>query len=395
MNHVPGMTTNSAEHSFSPIDNEPPLRWQRKLGLAPANGLGVMRRAMFLAGLAWFVPVIWAALNHRLWEGAAGESLLQHFGIHARFLLAVVLLVIAEATVHKGLMRIVRQFTESGIIGMAARAPFERVLQDMRRLRDTTLPWVLLLGLVLAWTIMDTPEAHTDALSWALDGNGQLGFGGWWVVYVSRPIFVALLLAWLWRLLLVVILFARIGRLDLSLVPTHPDRAGGLDFVQAMPWSFAPVSLALSAAISAQWAHDIVYHAVTLQALKLTAIAFVAISAFLWLLPLLMLAPALLAAKRQARLAYAALVGEHGRMVHRRWILREPVADPTLLEAAEIGPVADTAAIYHAVVAMRLAPIGMRAMLAIVLPIALPMLVAAALQIPLKDIILKLLKALV
>ena len=395
MNHPPGMTTDSAEHAFSPIDNEPPLRWQRKLGLAPANGLGVMRRAMLLAALAWFVPVIWAALNHRLWEGAPGESLLQHFGIHARFLLAVVLLVIAEATVHKGLMRIVRQFTESGVIGTAARAPFERVLQDMRRLRDTTLPWALLFGLVLAWTIMDTPEAHTDALSWALDGNGQLGFGGWWVVYVSRPIFVALLLAWLWRLLLVVILFARIGRLDLALVPTHPDRAGGLDFVQALPGAFAPVSLALSAVISAQWAHDIVYNAVTLQALKLPAIAFVVISAFLCLLPLLMLAPALLAAKRRARLAYAALVGEHGRMVHRRWIMREPVADPTLLEAAEIGPVADTAAIYGAVKAMRLAPIGMRAMLAIVLPIALPMLVAAALQIPLKDIILKLLKALV
>ena len=73
MNHPPGMTTNSAEHSFSPIDNEPPLRWQRKLGLAPANGLGVMRRAMLLAGLAWFVPLIWAALNHRLWEGAPGS----------------------------------------------------------------------------------------------------------------------------------------------------------------------------------------------------------------------------------------------------------------------------------------------------------------------------------
>ncbi|ACV33557.1 conserved hypothetical protein [Candidatus Accumulibacter phosphatis] len=104
-------------------------------------------------------------------------------------------------------------------------------------------------------------------------------------------------------------------------------------------------------------------------------------SAFLWLLPLLMLAPALLAAKRRARPAYAALVGEHERMVHRRWILREPVADPTLLEAAEIGPVADTAAIYHAVKAMRPAPIGMRAMVAIMLPIALPMLLAAALQI--------------
>ena len=61
MNHPPGMTTDSAEDSFSPIDNEPPLRWQRKLGLAPPNGLGVMRRAMLLAALTWFVPVIWAA----------------------------------------------------------------------------------------------------------------------------------------------------------------------------------------------------------------------------------------------------------------------------------------------------------------------------------------------
>ena len=39
--------------------------------------------------------------------------------------------------------------------------------------------------------------------------------------------------------------------------------------------------------------------------------------------------------------------------------------------------------------------VGMRAMVAIMLPIALPMLLAAALQIPLKDIVLKLLKALV
>jgi hypothetical protein len=67
MNRPPGMTTNSSECSFSPIDNEPSLRWQHKLGLAPANGLGVIRRTMLLAaGLAWFVPLIWAAHNHRL-----------------------------------------------------------------------------------------------------------------------------------------------------------------------------------------------------------------------------------------------------------------------------------------------------------------------------------------
>ena len=61
------------------------------------------------------------------------------------------------------------------------------------------------------------------------------------------------------------------------------------------------------------------------------------------------LAPALIAARARAIPAYAALVGEQGRLVHRRWILREAVADAPLLDAPEIGPVADANAMYDAV----------------------------------------------
>jgi len=253
----------------------------------------------------------------------------------------------------------------------------------------------VLIGIVLTWTIGDVPDPHADEVAWALESDGALGFGGWWFVYVSRPIFLALLLAWLWRLVLVVILFARIGRLELSLVPTHPDRVGGLGFVQGLPAAFAPVSLALSTAISSHWAHGLLYHDLSIQAIRAPALVFVAIVAMAMLLPLLMLLPALFAAKRQALPAYAALVGEHGRLVHRRWIEHEPVADPSLLEAAELGPIADTAAIYEAVSAMRPFPIGRRALISILVPLVVPMLVVVCLQIPLKEVLLKLLKALV
>ena len=206
---------------------------------------------------------------------------------------------------------------------------------------------------------------------------------------------MALLLAWLWRLLLVVILFARIGRLDLSLVLTHPDRAGGLDFVQALPGAFAPVSLALSAVIAALWGtrHCLPRgHAASAETSSHCLRGYQRIPVPVTTAD----AGARIVCRQAAGTPGLRRAGRRAR-AHgaRRWILREPVADPTLLEAAEIGPVADTAAIYGAVNAMRLAPIGMRAMLAIVLPIALPMLVAAALQIPLKEIVLKLLKALV
>ncbi len=113
------------------------------------------------------------------------------------------------------------------------------------------------------------------------------------------------------------------------------------------------------------------------------------------LLPLFALAPTLIATRARAIPAYAALVGEQGRLVHRRWILREPVADTPLLDAPEIGPVADAAAIYDAVKHMRVVPIGKATFVKILVPVVVPMIVVAALQVPLKDLLLKVLKALV
>ena len=378
--------------TFSPIENEPPLRWQRALHLAPRKGLGVARRAVIFTMLAWLPLAIWAALMHRLWEGPPGEALLQHFGVHVRCLIAIPLLVVAEATLHNGLSKLIPQFLLSGIVAPSARHRFERILHDVSRLRDTTLPWILVLGIALAWTLGDAPDPQADEMSWALGTDGRLGFGGFWLAYVARPIFVALLLGWLWRLALVIVLFARIGRLDLSLVPTHGDRVGGLGFTQPLPSAFALVTFALAAVLASRWAHEVLYHDITVASLTVPAAVFVIGWTLLLLLPLLALAPALIAVKRRALPAYSALVSQHGRLVDQRWIQREPVSDSALLEAPEIGPVADAGAMYQAVAAMRTSPVGRRSLIPILVPIAVPMLVVVALQVPLKDVLVKLLK---
>ena len=195
-------------------------------------------------------------------------------------------------------------------------------------------------------------------MSWAVGADGASGFGAGWFAYVVRPIFLALVLGWLWRMLLVAWWFFRVGRLDRSRVPTHPDRTGGLAFVEKLPGAFAMVAFALSAVIASRWAHEIVHHAATLQLFKLAAAAFVIPWSLFVLLPLFALAPALMAARGRAIPACSALVGEQGRLVHRRWILREPVENTAILDAPKIGPVADAAAMYDAVRRMRVVPIG-------------------------------------
>jgi hypothetical protein len=148
------------------------------------------------------------------------------------------------------------------------------------------------------------------------------------------------------------VLLKRIARLDLSIVPTHPDGAGGLGFVKDMPKAFSLLAFATSAVVASRLAHDVIYHGVTLQSLKVVLTGFVALVVVICVAPLLALAGPLAAARRRALLEYGALVGEHGRLVRRRWILGETPADDALLQAPEIGPVADTLALYEAILVL-------------------------------------------
>ena len=380
---------------FSPVDNEPPLRWWRRLHVVGAGEIGAGRRAVLVALAAWLPIAVWAFVADRFLRADPGEPLLQHYGVHVRCLVAIPLFILAEAALHRMGKAVAGRFVDSGVVGPEARPGFDAAMRDVARLRDATLPWVLAAGAAIALALIDRPHPRDDALSWAFDADGGIGFGGWWFVYVARPIFVALLLGWVWRIALVTYWMWRVGRLDLSLVPTHPDRAGGIAFVGWLPGAFVLVTLALSAVLASRWAHEVVHHGASLASYRLPALAYAVLWTLLLLSPLLALAPALGAARRKALPAYSTLVGEQGRLVHRRWIERKPVDDVALLEAAEIGPVADAAVLYEAARRMQSVPVGKGTFVLILVPMVLPFVLLAALKFPLKDIFLKLLKVLV
>jgi hypothetical protein len=222
-----------------------------------------------------------------------------------------------------------------------------------------------------------------------------LPFGAWWFLYVARAVFLALLLAWLWRLALWTIALVRISRLDLALVPTHPDGAFGLGFLERSPKAFGPFLFGLSALLASAWGHDVLYHKVDVHSLALPAGVFLVVVVLVMLTPLVAFAPVLGRAKRRALAEYGALVARHGRLVRERWIEGKDPKDAGLLEAPEIGPVADTIALYEAVERARPVPIGKKTLIAILVPLVLPMLAVVALQIPIGELLLKLLKTIV
>lgn len=371
-------------------------RLQRRIGLIPAEGLGVGRRAVFYALLAWLPIAVWALIEGRALPGRTAEPLFEHFGIHARCLVAIPLFILADATANAIGTHLVHNFLAYGLITEADRPRLRQILEGIARLRDSVLPWVVVAGVVMAWLIAGPGAREVHALIWATDA-GQQGtpFGAWWFLYVSRAIFLALLLAWIWRIALWTIALARIARLDLALVPTHADGVFGLGFLERTPWAFAPYLLAVSIVLASAWAHDIVYHGLDIHTLIVPLAVFTGVLVLIMLAPLLAFAPVLKRAKRRALAEYGALVARHGRLVRERWIEGKDPRDAGLLEAPEIGPVADTIALYEAVERARTIPIGKRTLIAILLPLAVPMVAVAALQVPIGDLLLKVLKALV
>ncbi len=98
---------------------------------SPATGTGLSD------GWSWscWSPgcrLVWALLHHRAFRAAGVEPLLQHFGVHARFLIAVPLLLLAEPLAQNVARRIVSYFLSSGLVLPADRPAFMGIIEGCR-----------------------------------------------------------------------------------------------------------------------------------------------------------------------------------------------------------------------------------------------------------------------
>jgi hypothetical protein len=137
----------------------------------------------------------------------------------------------------------------------------------------------------LSWCGVGPDVTPTHAMGGAT-GTGAKGFGAQWYLWVARPIFLAFVVIWLWRTLLLGIALRRLATLGFSLVPTHPDRAGGIGFFSSLPTAFGVVAFALSSVIAAGWAHDVAHHDASVLAVRVPMVATIALLSALFLAPL-------------------------------------------------------------------------------------------------------------
>jgi hypothetical protein len=383
----------SDPYDFSLVLGGPLYQLWRRLFLAgPALEL-LARRMIGIPTIAWLpllVLSVWQ--GHAL--GGVKVPFLYDFAVHARYLVAVPILLLAEIVAHDRIRRVVRQFVDAGLVTSETLPGFEAAIARTMRLRNSLLVEVAMAVFVFGfgWTIWrgDTGLAASSWFGIVHDAEKTTTLAGWWYVHVSIPMFQFLLFRWYFRLFVWFIFLTRVARLPLRLMPTHPDRAGGLGFVGTAAQAFVPVIVAQSVVLSAVVGSRIVFHGMPLVAFQYEIAAFVILELLLVLGPPCVFAKTLLGLKRQGRRDYGVLAARYTSEFDDKWIKGGAPAGEPLLGSSDIQSLADLANAYGVMREMRPVPFGKDTIVPIVAAAAIPLLPLALAIVPAEEILKKL-----
>ena len=234
--------------------------------------------------LAWLPLLVLSALEGQALGGRAAIPFLLDVDVHVRFLVALPLLIVAELVVHQRMRFVVTQFLERQLIPESAMTRFDAAIASAFRLRNSVLAEVLLIafvygvGVLMIWRqylALDTATWYAMPTAEGL----QLSLTGMWYGYVSLPLFQFLLVRWYFRLFIWTRFLWQVSRIDLRLVPTHPDRVGGLGFLANTVYAFAPLAVAHGALLAGLIANRIFYLGAALPEFKIEIAVLVVVSA--------------------------------------------------------------------------------------------------------------------
>jgi hypothetical protein len=357
------------------------------------------RRIVVLALLTWGPLLVLSVVEGHAWGGSVALPFLYDIDIHARLLLALPLLILAELIVHQRMRGVVGQFLSRGLIPDAARAKFDAAITSAMRLRNSVaaevfiIAFVYVVGVGFVWRTHFAP----DVTSWhgvGAAGTFRPSLAGWWLGCVSLPIFQFLLLRWYFRMFVWARFLWQVSRLELSFMPMHPDRCGGLSFLAMVSQAFAPVLLAQGVVLAGSIADKIFFAGAKLPAFKLEIIGLVAVMVFAILGPLLVFLPQLAAARRKGLREYGILAARYAREFDHKWVRGGAPADEALLGSGDIQSLADLGNSYAVVKEMKVAPFTMRTVLQLAVITLLPVAPLLLTMIPLEELLERLLKAL-
>ena len=346
---------------FSLVLGGPLFQLLRKTHLEGDHLELLYRRILTITAIAW-LPLLLLSIFGSQAETADRLSFFRDVEVHVRFLIALPVLIAAEIIVHRRLTLVVRRFVERRIVLPEELPRFQAAIDSALRLRNSVAAEVALVVVVYVFGLWFWHDrSPIGAATWyaAAGSRWALTPAGIWYVFVSIPVVQFILLRWYLRFFIWFRFLARVARINLNLIPSHPDRSAGLGFLGKGAYAFGPILFAQGAMLAGLVASRVLYGGESLLSFKLQIGGFIAFFVVAILGPLAMFSPGMAAAKRRGLADYGLLAQRYVEGFHQKWVARWPTSSEELLGSGDIQSLADLGNSYGLVRDMRVVPFGL------------------------------------
>jgi hypothetical protein len=394
------MKTNPAPEppDFSLVLGGPLFQLYRRTHLSGDALELLLRRVLAITLFAWLPLLLLSLLDGRAFGGAIKIPFLSDIEAHARFLIALPMLIAAELVVQRRISPLVRRFVERRIVESEDLLRFTIAVNSALRARNSVAVEVTLLVLVytLGLWIWRSQVALGAATWYSMPEATHLNLtlAGYWYMLVSVPIFQFILLRWYMRLVLWFRLLWQISRLNLHLTAAHPDRAGGIGFLGKSSYAFAPILFAQGALLAGLIANRVLYEGRSLISFKMEAAGLIGALVLFILGPLVMFTPLLDRTRRKGSAEYGLLANRYVFGFEEKWIRSGAPEMSELLGTGDIQSLADLGNSYAIVGEMRLVPFGLYDIARLAAATAAPLLPLTLTIFSLEELLTRLFKVL-
>jgi hypothetical protein len=358
---LPEVHQGGEPEDFSLVLGGPLFQLLRKAHLE-GDALELLNRRLIASILVtWFPLLILSTFGTNV-GGIGRISFFRDIEVHARFLAALPILIAAELVVHSRIRPVVRRFVEWRIVLPKDMPAFHKAVESAVKVRNSLSVELALLGAVYTlglWVWNSRSELGLVTWYGLPRGRWNLTPAGYWYVFVSLPIFQFILLRWYMRLLIWFRFLWQVNRIELNLVPTHPDRCGGLSFLGKSSYAYAPILFAQGAILAGIVADRVLYGGESLKSFEFLIGGFIVFFVFVVLGPLLMFSLRMAHTRRKGLADYGLFAQRYVESFDQKWV-RGPSPSAELLGTGDIQSLADLGNSYDIVREMRVVPFGLQ-----------------------------------
>lgn len=352
-------------------------------------------RVTILILIVWLPILVLSTFAGNLLPEENEVSFIWDLEAHVRFLLALPLLLIAERTAERRMRPLLEEFTARELIPNNQIELFRDAVASAYRLRNSVVAEISLIAFVYAIGIMVIWRQYVavENTTWymtAFSEGSRLTHAGMWYAFVSLPIFQFVLFRWYFKLFIWCRFLWRLSNIDLKLIPTHPDRAGGLGFLSEMSRAFLMLAFAHGVLLAGWLATRVIVLGVPLTDFKLEIGLVVLFMLFLTQAPLLVFLRQLRQTRRHGYREYGTFAMQYVRQFDDKWVRANAGKNEKLLGSSDIQSLADLGNSFDLVRRMNKTPIVADSILQIAVATLIPIAPLLLTIIPLEELIKKL-----